>query len=984
MTKKIKSSRLSAVFQVAAVTLAVLFIVFAFLSFMKDSRERVIEQNNSFIQAAAENTADRLNYLIDSSQRTATLMAQLCEQVVDTPRITSEMLASMEEQTNFDYIEFIFRDGMDLTSNGSTADLSDREYFKAGMMGESGKCVIHNSRITNETLLIFYSPFHFDGEIYGVLSCIIRGDTVRGYLSSDYFGVESNNYILQRNGDVVMWAGESDAPDNLLQKMENFSGISESDFNILKDVLDYTNNIDAGTFNYQGTNGAGSAYVTVLNGGEWVLVQSFPSSITGMMTEKANAAGVKLEMRLLTVFLVYLIYLFIKYRIQSSKLVSEKQEMSQIVSATTRLFTRFSLVDYSADSYEYLGGKKSGAPEKGTYTELIEYLRTKYIKGEDGVDMAEVISPEYVCTHLTKEVPYLQFEYEIDMGGRKWENISIICLNRKKGKPVHVLYAIQDVTALKEREQEIRLALKNTSEAAEAANRAKTDFLARMSHDIRTPMNAIMGMTAVAAMHLDDKDRLADCLSKITVSSRHLLALINDVLDMSKIESGKVSLSEEPFSMADMVDSVVTIIKDQIKAKNQTFRVHINDIPHENVIGDTLRLRQVFVNILGNAVKFTPEGGTIIFTIRECESHIHSMACYEFICEDNGMGMDKEFIKTIFDPFSRSKQSEGIEGTGLGMPITRNIVRMMSGNIEVESELGVGSKFTVRLHLRIQEQGDEDTASLAQLRVLVADDDKSSCITTCEILDNIGMRANWVLSGEEAIEETVSAHKRGEDFAAVILDWKMPNKDGIQTAKEIKQNVGEDIPIIILSAYDWTEVEGKAREAGIHAFIEKPLFRSRLVYALKSALSDNRVSKKLGTEELENAGFAGRRVLLVEDNELNMEIAQELLSFTGISVESAENGQIAVEKFKDSAQGYYDLIFMDIQMPVMNGYEATAAIRTCEHPDAKTIPIIAMTANAFSDDIWKSQEAGMNDHVAKPVEVSKLMEALNKWLPNKS
>ena len=495
-------------------------------------------------------------------------------------------------------------------------------------------------------------------------------------------------------------------------------------------------------------------------------------------------------------------------------------------------------------------------------------------------------------------------------------------------------------------------------------------------------MNAIMGMTAVAAMHLDDRERLTDCLGKITVSSRHLLALINDVLDMSKIESGKVTLSEEPFSMADMVDSIVTIIRGQVNSKRQELKVHISDIEHENVIGDTLRLRQVFVNILGNAVKFTPENGTITFSIRENESRIHGMACYEFVCEDTGIGMDEAFLKTIFDPFTRSENSvsRNIEGTGLGMSITRNIVRLMEGDIQVESQVGVGSRFTVQIHLKLQDLEAEDVEELANLRILVADDDRDSCIAACEILEGIGMQAEWVSSGEEAVLRTRKSHEEGDDFAAVILDWKMPGKDGIETAREIRQQVGDGVPIIILSAYDWTEVEDRARDAGIQAFIEKPLFRSRLVYALKSVLSRDDGKKQMEMEELHQAGFQGKRVLLVEDNELNREISEELLTAIGVEVEQAEDGKQAVEKVQSSSPYHYDLIFMDIQMPVMNGYEAARRIRSLDREDTGKVPIIAMTANAFADDVREAYDAGMNDHVAKPVEVGKLVEVLQKWL----
>ncbi len=968
------------ILRIAFIGVLLAVIALSFLSFIQENRQRVLEQNNNFIEAATIQTADRISDLFDSSRSSLEMMAHLYSSVMSEAKVDAELLQDMVGRSVFDYVEFIGEDGMDLTADGRTADLSDREYFQQGMQGKSGKCVVYNSRVTNETLLIFYTPFYYEGRIIGVLSGILREGTVNSVLSSDYFGVPVSCYLLERDGTVLLAVGDNSRPENLVEALQAGDRISEEDLRKLEEGLRGEN---AANFNYKGSSGAGSAYVTPLNDGEWVLVQNFPSALTKEMTASANSAGILLEMRLAAVFLVYVLYLVLKNGMQRKKLVSEKQQISRIVETVTQLFSRFALVDLENDTYEYLENKKSGAPESGSYSDLQGFLAPRYMsEDENGERMSTVISRSFVEENLTENVPYLQYEYQIDMDGRRWENMSILCLQRRDGKPVDVLFAIQDVTSLKEREMEIRDALKSASEAAEAANHAKSDFLARMSHDIRTPMNAIMGMTAVAAMHMDDQERLTDCLSKITISSRHLLALINDVLDMSKIESGKVTLSEEPFGMADLVESVVTIIRAQVNSKRQKLRVHISDITHENVIGDTLRLRQVFVNILGNAVKFTPEGGTIIFSIRERASLIHGMACYEFVCEDTGIGMDEEFLKTIFDPFSRSRDSvsQNIEGTGLGMSISRNIVRMMEGDIRVESTPGVGSTFTIQVHLKLQDSAEEDVEGLKDLRVLTADDDRDSCITTCDILENIGMKAEWVLSGEEAVQRTVEAHESHSDFAAVILDWKMPGRDGVETAREIRAQIGNEVPIIILSAYDWTDIEAEARAAGIQTFIEKPLFRSRLVYALKSVLAQGEKEKNLESAELEKSSYSGKRILLVEDNELNREIAEELLSFIGVEVEQAEDGKIAVDMVKEKPADYYDLIFMDIQMPVMNGYEAARYIRALEHEQARHVPIIAMTANAFADDIREARAAGMDDHIAKPVEVAKLLEVLEKWL----
>ena len=954
------------------------FVVFSFVSFQRENNQRIVEQNNSFIKAATEQSAEKLNQMIRMSQRNLDMMAHLYGSLMTQPEVDEALLEDMTARSSFDYVEFINPEGMDLAADGRTADLSDREYFQKGIQGGSGKCVIHESRITNETLLIFYTPFYYEGEIIGVLSGILRGERVYEALTTDYFDVQANSFLVDRSGNLLLSAEGDILAGNSMDNLTSGDLLTVRNRKKLERALQ---DGSGANFVYQGDRGTGSAYVTPLEDGEWMLVQNFPSSLTRGMVDEADSAGIRLEIRLFAVFLAYVVFLLIKNMLQKRKLVSEKQEMSQIVSAVTQLFCRFALVDFENGTYEYLENGKGGAPQRGAYADLIRYLEPKYVEdAENGERMSTVISKEYVQEHLTEDVPYLQYEYQIDMDGRRWENVSILCLNRRDGLPDNVLFAIQDVTALKEREQQIRLALKNASEAAEAANQAKTDFLARMSHDIRTPMNAIMGMTAVAAMHLDDPERLTDCLGKITTASRHLLALINDVLDMSKIESGKVTLSEEPFNMADLVESIVTIIRSQVSGRHQELKVHIADVGHEDVIGDTLRLRQVFVNILGNAVKFTPEGGTIQFSIRERESLIHGMACYEFVCEDTGIGMDKEFIDTIFDPFTRSRNSENIEGTGLGMSITRNIVRMMEGDIQVESRLGAGSKFTVQVHLKLQDQAAEDVKELADLRVLVADDDQDSCEAACDILGSVGMDAQWVLSGDEAVRLTLEAHLAGNDFAAVILDWKMPGRDGVETAREIRRQVGETVPIIILSAYDWSEVETQAREAGIQAFVEKPLFRSRLVYALKSVLAQGDREEKLGTGGMEKASYKGRRVLLVEDNELNREIARELLGMIDVSVEEAENGQQAMERLQEKPPHYYDLILMDIQMPVMNGYESARHIRALDREDARTVPIIAMTANAFADDIREALESGMNDHVAKPVEIPKLLGVLEKWL----
>lgn len=533
----------------------------------------------------------------------------------------------------------------------------------------------------------------------------------------------------------------------------------------------------------------------------------------------------------------------------------------------------------------------------------------------------------------------------------------------------------------KERQQE--MALQAAYDAAEAANKAKTDFLSNMSHDIRTPMNGIIGMTAIAAAHIDDKERVKDSLQKITQASKHLLSLINEVLDMSKIESGKVKLIEEEFNLSDLVDNLLTMTNAQIEEHHHELCVNISGVKHEAVIGDSLRIQKLFTNLMGNAVKYTPDGGKISLSITERPSNQAKIGCYEFVFEDNGIGMSDDFIKHIFDPFARATDSQvnNIQGTGLGMPISRNIVRMMGGDIKVESKLGVGSRFTVTIYLKLQDTKDLYNEKFIDLDVLVADDDSLSLESCCNMLEDLGMKADGVTTGKQALEQVVLHNKQEKQYFACIIDWKMPDMDGIATTRAIRNAVGEDVPIIIISAYNWSDIEQEARAAGANVFISKPLFRSRLASTFNKILGeDGNENSEVTLKSLENMDFSNRRVLLVEDNELNAEIATVILEMTGLKVEHVSDGTEAVDRMSESSDGYYDMIFMDIQMPKMNGYDATRAIRSMERNYCKKIPIIAMTANAFAEDVQAAKTVGMNEHIAKPLDMDRLAKTLNRWL----
>ena len=538
---------------------------------------------------------------------------------------------------------------------------------------------------------------------------------------------------------------------------------------------------------------------------------------------------------------------------------------------------------------------------------------------------------------------------------------------------------------LEKKTQELTHAL----EAADSANRAKTTFLNNMSHDIRTPMNAIIGYTALTAAHLDNRERAQDYLSKIAQASDHLLSLINDVLDMSRIESGKITINERPENLADILQNLRNIIQSDIHAKNQELYIDTVDVTDENIYCDKLRLNQVLLNLTSNAIKFTHAGGTIAIRVTQKSSPSKNRGLYEFRVSDNGIGMSPEFAKTVFDPFTREQTStvSGIQGTGLGMAITKNIVDMMGGTISVESEQGSGTTFTVNLELRFSAAHQEmnPIAELSGFRGLVVDDDIICCQSVSKMLRQIGMRAEWALSGREAIARATEAVDLTDPFEVYIVDWSMPELSGIETVREIRKIVGDDSPIILMSAYDWSDIEPEARKAGVTGFISKPLFASDLHHTLEHSLgrADETEEIKKNTIPHKN-NFTGKRILLAEDNELNREIAAEILKEAGFVVECAENGQQTFDMLSGSMPGYYDLILMDIQMPIMDGYEATRLIRGIKDPALADIPIIAMTANAFEEDREHALAAGMNGHLAKPIELDKMMALLQELFQENS
>ena len=567
------------------------------------------------------------------------------------------------------------------------------------------------------------------------------------------------------------------------------------------------------------------------------------------------------------------------------------------------------------------------------------------------------------------------FKYvHLKTGEKRWFH-NIAMGSEVNGKKKYIL-VMSDRTS----DWKMNQALSEAVRAAETANKAKSTFLSNMSHDIRTPMNAIIGFTTLAVSNIDDKKRVQDYLGKILSSSNHLLSLINDILDMSRIESGKIHLEETEVSLSEVLHDLKTIISGQIHAKQLELYMDVMDVTNEDVYCDKTRLNQVLLNLLSNAVKFTPAGGTVSVRIRQCHGTQKGSELYEIRVKDNGIGMSQEFVQKIFSPFERERTStvSRTQGTGLGMAITKNIVDMMGGTIEVQTEQDKGTEFIVRLPFRTQpeHQRTEKIAELEGLKALVVDDDFNTCDSVTKMLVRVGMRSEWTLSGREAVLRARQSMELGDAFHAYIIDWRLPDMNGIEVTRQIR-SLGDDTPIIILTAYDWSDIEAEAKAAGVTAFCAKPLFMSDIRETLMTAIGQSQSEPEDSVLPAAGSDFRGRCILLVEDNELNREIAVEILNEYGFLVDTAKNGAEAVEKVKNSEPGNYDLVLMDVQMPVMNGYEATKQIRALDNPALAGITILAMTANAFDEDRKKALECGMDGFLSKPIVIEELISTLH-------
>ncbi len=620
------------------------------------------------------------------------------------------------------------------------------------------------------------------------------------------------------------------------------------------------------------------------------------------------------------------------------------------------------------------------ADGKFLYDKSIGRYIQEHVHEEDREMLTEFSSGENLKREMAeRKVSYKNYRILLE-GDMKYFQLKVVRIGDWK-KQHCVVLGFRSVDEETRREMEKTDLLRNALMQANQANKAKSTFLSNMSHDIRTPMNAIVGFTTLAITHIDYRDQVEQYLKKIMTSGNHLLSLINDVLDMSRIESGKIHLDENPCRLPDILHGLRNILQADIHAKQLELYIDAVDIMDEEIYCDKLRLNQVLLNLLSNSVKYTGPGGIVSIRVTEKPGAPNGYANYEFNIKDTGIGMSEEFVSRIFEPFEREKSStnSGIQGTGLGMAITKNIVDMMNGTIDVKSEQGVGTEislcFTFRVYVGMKEP--QDIPQLKNCRALVVDDDFNTCDSVTYMLGQIGLRAEWTLSGKEALLRTHQAVMRNDIYTVYVIDWMLPDMNGIEVTRKIRKEMGEDVPIILLTAYDWLDIEEEAMEAGITAFCSKPLFLSELRRCLHSIVGEEEEQKNEEEDAVKN--YTGR-ILLAEDNELNQEIARVILGDAGFTVEIAANGRIAVDMLKQSEPGYYQLILMDVRMPEMTGYEATRAIRKLENKELASIPIFAMTANAFEEDKQEAMKAGMNGHLAKPIDVKALFSTLDKIL----
>ena len=933
--------------------------------------QTVYQESTSHLSELVHQSDDMLNQLFSRNRMILHLWGGLLEIASSEEQIRSGM-DKMQKEIDCAALYFLASDGSCMTQDGEKSSLGSQTGLGTHLSG--GEDVVVNAALPGKPqMLVFVCPEAkgtYRGFAYDAVAVAYYNDTVLSAIDSSAFDGAAHSYVIYSDGRVVLDSNaDSDDPVyNLLAELRGNSDLSEKKFDALSD--DFA----------QGRNGSmmltlrGTRYYLVYeNMGiqDWIMLGLVPVSVVNAGMDTLWRRTVEIVVVIACLLMVLLIALIVHrsrdaLRRRDTEILYRDELFTRLSRNVDDVFLMMdaetSRVDYVSPNIERL----LGVPLEQVQQD-IRALRALHPK--DSPDHDKNFFAGIQCGE--------QCEWNADYahqqtGERRWFHV-VVMGSEVAGRTKYIL-VMSDRTA----DRKINQALSEAVAAAEAASRAKSTFLSNMSHDIRTPMNAIIGFTTLAVSNIDNQERVKDYLTKTLSSSRHLLALINDILDMSRIESGKLQLEETEVNLAEMLHDIKTIVSGQIHAKQLELYMDALDVTDEDVYCDRTRMGQILLNLLSNAIKFTPAGGTVSVRVRQLAGTVRDCAQYEFRVRDNGIGMSPEFAQKIFEPFERERTStvSRIQGTGLGMAITRNIVEMMGGTIKVQTEKNRGTEFIICLPLRVQNgtRREEKIAELAGLKALVVDDDFNTCDSVAKLLTRVGMRAEWTLSGREAVLRARQSIELGDPCRAYIIDWRLPDMNGIEVTRQIR-SLNDDTPIIILTAYDWSDIEVEAKAAGVTAFCSKPMFLSDLRDTLLTAIGHTQTE----TQDIlpgKNADFRGRHILLVEDNELNREIAVAILHEYGFLVDTAENGAVAVEKIRTSDPGRYDLVLMDVQMPVMDGCTATQRIRALKDPARAAVPIVAMTANVFEEERKRAFDCGMNGFLSKPIVIEELIDAL--------
>ena len=960
-------------FQIAvftAVLLGIVLMVFRYFGFVSKT---VYEESVSHLTEVFHQSDNMLRELTEKNLTYLHMWGENLQNTSSEDEIR-DYIKKAQEDTGFLEFFFLSADGNYKMPTGETGYLGLQENIEEEI--RQGNDVIANASVPGKSqLLVFATPkAHgtYQGFEYDAIAIAYENSDIVDVLDISAFDGNAQSFVVHPNGRVVV-----DHSSETWGNVYNFFGVlrEHSDMSE-KEVNELSEKFKAGRTD---------AMLLDLDGGNYYLVYEKSNIQDWMFLGLVQADIVNASMNSLqrsTMLLVGVVVLciaafLISLIIQTNRTNLRRKDTEILY--RDELFQKLSMnVD---DVFLMLDAKTYQADYVSPNAEKLLGITAEQIRKD-----IRVLGKLHPAEHEDLEKNYLEeiqvheqregdFKYvHLKTGEKRWFH-NIAMGSEVNGKKKYIL-VMSDRTS----DWKMNQALSEAVRAAETANKAKSTFLSNMSHDIRTPMNAIIGFTTLAVSNIDDKKRVQDYLGKILSSSNHLLSLINDILDMSRIESGKIHLEETEVSLSDVLHDLKTIVSGQIHAKQLELYMDAMDVTNEDVYCDKTRLNQVLLNLLSNAVKFTPAGGTVSVRIRQCHGTQKGSELYEIRVKDNGIGMSQEFVQKIFSPFERERTStvSRTQGTGLGMAITKNIVDMMGGTIEVQTEQDKGTEFIVRLPFRTQpeHQRTEKIAELEGLKALVVDDDFNTCDSVTKMLVRVGMRSEWTLSGREAVLRARQSMELGDAFHAYIIDWRLPDMNGIEVTRQIR-SLGDDTPIIILTAYDWSDIEAEAKAAGVTAFCAKPLFMSDIRETLMTAIGQSQSEPEDSVLPAAGSDFRGRCILLVEDNELNREIAVEILNEYGFLVDTAKNGAEAVEKVKNSEPGNYDLVLMDVQMPVMNGYEATKQIRALDNPALAGITILAMTANAFDEDRKKALECGMDGFLSKPIVIEELISTLH-------